>query len=416
MGNVTQIYGLCNDAVSDFLGTTDVRVKDTASFCDLGRQLSDIHTAENPYAGLDGFYGALALRIIKTEVFTRLYERAKRGVITDYQEYGAFIQRVYAALPSAVANPARAVSNGQNPPTITNHSPFEVTTTVNISTLIFGKKGTWSIEVVMPYHQIREAFLNESAMMAFIDAIYIQISTRMNMDMESLENLAINTAMALCIHNGKATNVLAKFNGDSETPLLVADCFRSKDFLCFANKYIDDFRGYIKKPSTKYNVAGYPTFTGTDKARLDVLTEFASSSKFYLESNVFHDELVRMEGYTEVPYWQGCGDASEYDFAESSKIDVKHVDIYADSTTGAAVEISQSGIIAFLRDEDLVKAYFGDLYTWEVPNPRDRDTTHGEQAETGYAVDPHANGWVFYVADAPASDDPADGGEDGGES
>lgn len=400
MGNVTQIYSLVNDSASDFLGSTAVRVKDTGSFVDLGRQLSEIHSADNPYAGLDSFYGALACRIVKTEVFTRLYERANRGIITDYMDFGAFVQRVYAELPSSVSTPAYAVSNGENPPTITSKSPYDVNTTVNISSLLFGKKGTWSIEVKMPYKQIKEAFLDESAMMAFIDAIYIQISTSMNIDMEALENLACNTAMAMCIHNNKATNLLQVYNNSGVTvSLTVSNCLRNLDFLAFANKEIDNMRGYFKKPSRKFNVAGYPTFTGTDKAHLDVLTEFASSSKFYLESNVYHSDLIAMRGYEEVPYWQGEGNSAGYSFADSSKIKIKNASVYADESTGAPIEIEQGGIIAFLRDEDMVKAYFGELYSWEVANVRERCTNHGEQAETGYAVEPHANGWVFYIAD-----------------
>lgn len=402
MGNVTQIYSIVNAAVDDFLGSYDVRAKDTTSFVDLGRSLSEIHDPDNPYAGLDGFYGALAARITKTEVFTRLYERANRGIITDYQDFGAFVQRVYAEIPSATNNPAWQISNGQNPPTISSKSPFDVTNTVNITTALFGKRGTWSIEVKKPYHQIKEAFLNEASMQAFIDAVYIQIATSMNIEMEALENLACNTAIAMCLKNGKKTNLLQVYNQEMSSQgvsITAAAALKNKDFLAYCNKAIDNLRGYFKKPSRKYNVAGYATFTGEDKAKLDVLTEFASASKFYLESNVYHNELVAMKGYNEVPFWQGEGDGPGYDFTESSKVKIKNTDVYADADTGAAIEVSQDGIIAFLRDEDMVKAYFGNLYSWEVANVRERATNHGEQAETGYAVEPHANGWVFYIAD-----------------
>lgn len=402
MGNVTQIYNIVNAAVDDFLGSYDVRAKDTTSFVDLGRSLSEIHDPDNPYAGLDGFYGALAARITKTEVFTRLYERANRGIITDYQDFGAFVQRVYAEIPSATNNPAWLISNGQNPPTISSKSPFDVTNTVNITTALFGKRGTWSIEVKMPYHQIKEAFLNEASMQAFIDAVYIQIATSMNIEMEALENLACNTAIAMCLKNGKKTNLLQVYNQEMASlgvSITAAAALKNKDFLAYCNKTIDNLRGYFKKPSRKYNVAGYATFTGEDKAKLDVLTEFASASKFYLESNVYHNELVAMKGYNEVPFWQGEGDGAGYDFTESSKVKIKNTAVYADADTGEAIEVSQDGIIAFLRDEDIVKAYFGNLYSWEVANVRERATNHGEQAETGYAVEPHANGWVFYIAD-----------------
>lgn len=391
MGNVTQIYQLVNDAVSDFLGTTAVRAKDTSSFVDLGRTLAQIHSATNPYDGYDSFYGALAARIAKTEIMVRLYEGSGRGVIADYIDFGAFVQRVYTDIPDAVENPVWSLSNGQNPPTITPHSPYDVDTVVNISAMIFGKRGTWSIEILKSYKQIKEAFLSESAMMAFIDATDLSIANSLAMEKESLENLAVATSIANCLKNGKATNLLAAYNTGAATPLTVANCMRSLDFLAFANKTIDNFRGYIKKPSRKYNTAGYVTFTPTDKAKLEVLTEFASASKFYLESNTYHDELVNMEGYSEVPYWQSPGTSGAFDFAEASKIIIENDGVDADPVTG-------TGIIAFLRDEEQVKAYFGEVESWSLPNPRDRSTIHGEQAETGYAVDPHLNAWVFYIA------------------
>ena len=392
MGNVSQIYQLVNDAVSDFLGTTAVRAKDTSSFVDLGRTLAQIHSATNPYDGYDSFYGALAARIAKTEIMVRLYEGSGRGVIADYIDFGAFVQRVYTDIPDAVENPVWSLSNGQNPPTITPHSPYDVDTVVNISAMIFGKRGTWSIEILKPYKQIKEAFLSESAMLAFIDAIDLSIANSLAMEKEALENLAVATSIANCLQNGKATNLLAAYNTGAATPLTVANCLKSLDFLAFANKTIDNFRGYIKKPSRKYNTAGYVTFTPTDKAKLEVLTDFASASKFYLESNTYHDELVNMKGYNEVPYWMSSGTSGAFDFAEASKIIIQNDGVDEDPVTG-------TGIIAFLRDEEQVKAYFGEVESWSLPNPRDRSTIHGEQAETGYAVDPHLNAWVFYIAD-----------------
>ena len=401
MGNVTQIYSIVNASVADFMGAYDVRVKDTTSFVDLGRALGDINTEADPYHGYDSFFGALCSRIAKTEVFVRLYEKAGRRVLTDYIDFGAFVQKIYTDLPDAVSNPVWSVSNGQNPPTISAADPYGVTTTIGVSALIYGKRGTWSIELKYPTVQIKEAFLSESAMMAFIDSIYVQISNSISTELEALENLAVNTSMAACIENSKATNLLYEYNQtvSAGNALTVATCLKSLDFLAFANKTIDNMRGYMKKMSAKYNVSGYKTFTPTDKAVLEVLTEFASASKFYLESNVYHSDLVTMEGYTEVPFWQSSSDDGLPSFAEISKFSIKNVDVKKDAVTGAAVEVSQSGVIAFLRDEDNVKAYFGDRNTWEIVNPRERTVTHGEHADLGYAVDPHANAWVFYIAD-----------------
>lgn len=398
MANVSQIYSLVNASVSDFLGGQAPRATDTTSFVDLGRAVGSITTEADPYRGYDAFFGALVSRIAKTEMFVRLYKKEGRNVITDYIDFGAFVQKIYTSVPDAVSSPVWSVSNGQNPPTISASDPYGVTATATVSSMIYGMRGVWSLELKLPTVQIKSAFLNEAAMAAFIDSVYIQVQSSLAVEAEELENLAINTAMANSIHNSKATNLLQVYNTGASTPLTVSNCLKNLDFLAFANKTIDNMRGYMKKMSTKYNTAGYKTFTPAEKARVDVLSEFASASKFYLESNTYHDELVRMEGYSEVPFWQGPGTNGVPSFADISKISIKNKDVYA--SEGVAQTVEQSGIIAFLYDEEYVKAYFGDVSAWEVVNPRERTITHGEHAETGYAVDPHANGWVFYIANS----------------
>lgn len=389
MSNVTQIYSIVNASVADVLGSYAPRAKDTTSFVDMGRSLAEAQK-------LDAFFGALACRIAKTVEFVRLYERNDRRVLADLQEFGAYVQKIYTELPDAVSNPVWSVSNGQNPPTITPASPYDVDTTITVTTAIFGKKGTWAIEIVRPTKQIKEAFLNESAMMAFIDAIYLTVENSYNIEVEAIENLAVATAIANSIENGKATNLLKVYNDQATVSLTVSNCLKSLDFLAFANKTIDNMRGYMKKPSKIFNTAGYTTFT--PNAIVECLTEFASASKFYLESNTFNDTLVRMEGFSEVPYWQGPGQS--FSFEDCSTINIANVDIKNNGATPpVATAIKQTGIIAFMRDEEACKAYFGERDTWELPNPRQRTVIHGEQADVGYAVDPHANAWVFYVAD-----------------
>ena len=392
MGNVTQIYSIVNASVADVLGSYAPRAKDTTSFVDLGRSLADAQKT-------DAFFGALACRIAKTVEFVRLYQKNERRVLTDLQEFGAYVQKVYAELPDAVSNPVWAVSNGQNPPTITQSDPYGITTTVNITTKIFGKRGTWAIEIVRPTKQIKEAFLNESAMMAFIDAIYLTVENSYNIEVEALENLAVATAIAESLQNSKATNLLADYLSENTSSTLTADtCLQDVGFLAYANKRISEVRSFMSKPSKLFNVAQYTTFTPDEKCVTEILTAFANASRFYLRSNAFNEELVSLDKYTEVPYWQGPG--TSYAFDDCACIKITNFDVKHDtSNPPVAQTVTGTGILAFVRDEEYVKAYFGERDTWELPNPRNQTVSHGEQADIGYAVDPHANGWVFYIAD-----------------
>lgn len=392
MSNVSQIYTIVNGALADALGSYAPRVKDTTSFVDAGSTLA----SKSAY---DAFFGALACRISKTVEFVRLYERNSRRVMTDYQEFGAFVQKVYTELPDAVANPVWSVSNGSNPPTISPADPFDISTTVTVSTMIFGKKGTWAIEIVRPTKQIKEAFLNESAMMAFIDAIYLTVENAYNMQAESIENLAVSTEIALAIENGLATNLLQVYNSEHSETLTVSSCKDDAKYLAFEASAILKKAKQLQIPSKLHNASAYTTFTPEDKLVVEVLNDVAVDHSVHLQSNTYHDEMVKLPGYSTVPFWQGSG--TSFAFDDISTIDIKNTDIKNDGATPpVAVEIKQTGIVAVLRDEEACKAYFGDRESWELPNPRQRTIVHGEQADIGYAVDPHANVWVFYRADA----------------
>ena len=392
MGNVSQIYSIVNAASADVLGSYAPRVKDTTSFVDLGRTIADAQQ-------YDAFFGALACRIAKTVEFVRLYERNNRRVVTDFIEFGAYVQKIYTELPDAASNPTWSVSNGSNPPTLSSCNPYDVTTTVNVTSKIFGERGTWTIEIVRPTKQIKEAFLNESSMMAFIDSIYLTVENSYNLQVEAVENLAVCTGIAECLENGLSMNLLQVYNNESVgVSLTVSTCLKDLDFLAFANKKITEVRSYMSKISKVFNAASYATFTPEDKCVTEVLTAFADSSKFFLRSNTFNEVLVRLNSYNEVPYWQSPG--KTFAFADCSSIKIKNTAVKNDGATPpVATEVDGSGIIAMVRDEEFVKAYFGERRTWELPNPRNDTIIHGEKAETGYAVDPHANAFVFYIAD-----------------
>lgn len=376
---VKQISNIVNDAVSDALGKNfGVKKIETSDFVSMGKAIDD-------YDLYEGFFGALVNRIAKTVYFVRSYEGSRRSILRDEQEYGAFIQKVYYDLPEAVENATWSIPNGEG--VYAQASPYDVENTVAVSSLIFGGKGTWAIEIVRPLVQIKGAFQNEAAMMAFIDGIYVAIENAYKLEEESLVADAANTAMAAALDAGKARNLLAEYNEKFTQSLTVDTAMISADFLRYAAKEINRTVENMGKMSTAFNKAGYATFTTKENLVVEMLTEFASAEDTYLQSDTFHNELTALPNYESVPYWQSSG--RNFDFADCSAINIEHDDLNAD--------VSQDGIIAFVHDVENVAAYFGDRRSWELPNPRSEVMIHGEKAEKGFAVDGHANGIVFYL-------------------
>ena len=376
---VSQIKNIVNDSVKDALGqnyaTTKVETSDVVS---MGKAISSFNAYE-------GFFGALVNRIVKTVYFVRTYEGSSRSVLRDEHEYGAFVQKVYYDLPDAVDNPTWEIPDGNGDYKQAN--PYDVDTTIGVSALIYGGKGTWSIEIVRPLQQIKSAFLDASAMAAFIDGIYLTVENAFKLEEERLVSQAVNTAMAAALDGGIARNLLAEYNDKYSQSLTKDTALVSADFLRFASKEINRTVENMGKMSTVFNKAGYPTFTDRDKLVVEMLAEFASASDMYLQSDTFHDELTALPNYEKIPFWQSSG--KSFKFADCSKIDIEHDDLDND--------ISQDGIICFIHDVENVAAYFGNRRAWEMVNPRSEVVIHGEKAEKGYAVDNHANAEVFYL-------------------
>lgn len=383
---VKQISNIVNDSVKDALGKVEgVTTLDSSDIVSMGKALS----SHDLY---DMFFKSLTNRIAKTVYFVRTYEGSKRSVLRDEHEFGAFIQKVYTEMPDAVNN---ATWNESGTKTFTQASPYEVEATIGVSSLIFGGKGTWTIEIVRPIEQIKSAFLDNASMMRFIDSIYIAIQNSFKLEEERLTALAVNTSMASCLSGGVSRNLLAEYNAKHvDNPLTVESALENADFLKFASKEINLTVKNMAVLSTAFNKAKYTTFTSKENLVVEMLNHFASASDMYLQADTFHNELTKLPNFESIPFWQSSG--SDFDFTTCSSIDITNKQLITDGN--ATGNVKQSGIICFIHDVENVACYFGNRRTWDLPNPRSEVIVHGEKAEKGYSVDDHANAVVFYMA------------------
>ena len=389
--DVKQIYNLVNDAAADALGkNAGVAKRATTDFVSLGKQLSSLGL-------LDGWFNALAKRITKTIYFSREYNPKKRSVLRDEQEWGAFIQKVYTKMPSASENYTWTdkPGTGANAGKYIQHSPYDVTTSVEVKALIFGGKGTWTIEIVRPLIQIKQAFLSESAMFAFIDSIYVAINNSFKIEEERVEALAVNTAMALAISRKKAINVLNIYNMEHDDAVITADAsLANADFHKVVSSVIGETIEYMKNMSVAFSPYGWETFTPEERLVVEVLSKYAKKADVYLQSDTFHNDLTALPNYEKVDFWQSSG--KNYAFADVSKISIENDDI-KDTTVYNSKVVEQDGILAFIHDIESCACCFYDKRTWEMVNPRDEVLIHGDKAEKGYGVDGNANAMVIFV-------------------
>ena len=392
---IKQKYAVVNDAIADALGkNAAISTLNTTDLVSLGKSLANMNL-------LEGWYAAMANRIVKTVYFVRVYGQRQRSVLRDEHEYGAFVQKVYYKAPDFVANPEyglpQAPVRSATEYTYKQSSPYDVEAVVEVSASVFGGQGTLALEFVRPVDQIRAAFISEAEMIRFIDGLYVAADQKIKLAEEELTDMAVNTAIAYDVDNNKVRNLLTEFNAllpEDADPLTAAQAVRDADFLRYACMEIGQTIDYMGEMSTIFNVEGYETFTDRENMVVEVLSYFARSMEVFLQADTFHDSLVSLPRYESVPRWQRLKNSVAQDFASLSAIKIQN------SAINSGNALTVNGVVAFVHDIEHVAAYFGHRRTWEKYNERDDVYIHGDTMRKGYAVDGHANGVVFIVADS----------------
>lgn len=384
MANVNQIYLMVNDIASEMYGEKAIAVKDTSTLVSLGDTILSSNVDK------EKFFNALVDRIGRTVIAVREYTPKDRSVKRDEMDWGLIYQKISFKKHEAVDNPSWETSTQAN--------PFDVEVSTEAVQKLFAKISTFSYEDSIPDYQLFTAFQSASAMGAFISGIYTNIENAMKVAEEGLANLAVDTYMAGALIKGKAAqkrNLLAEYNTANGTKLTVAQALKNADFLKFASREINIVVQNMKVMSTLYNAEDIPRFTPNDKLVVEILGQFASATASYLESDTYHNELVKLPRYEEVPYWQGTG--TSFAFDDVSKIDITNSEL-AVAETNPTGTISQTGIIAFVHDYDAVASIIYRRRSNSIYNPRAERFNIFEKADKGYAVDLSENGVVFYMA------------------
>ena len=402
---ISQISTIVNDAFHDAVGKTALASAiETTDFVSMGKALGD-GTSEASISMYERWFGSLTNRIVRTVYAVRVYNPKSRGILREDTEWGAYVQKVHYDLSDSVDNPAfniPAIDSETGARTYNQSSPYDVNNSPAIKVLLFGGQGTWSDEIVRPIAQIMTAFTGEAEMLSFISGIYTYLDNSMKVQIEALERVTANTGIASVINSGRARNLLAEYNQllpAGSTALTVATCLRDKGFLRYFAQQVVNTVKYMEDMSVNFNTGHMPKFTPREYNIVEVLTDVASASEMYLESDTFHNELVALPRYTEVNFWQTQGNTGAYAFGDISKISIQHDDFVDPEDETSTGTVTQTGILAFIHDIEAVACHFGERYTWEEVNKRDRVVIHGEQARKGYAVDENENMVVFYIAD-----------------
>lgn len=375
---VTQIKDLVNSSLKELNGSSILLKEDLSNVVDVGTEIFDTDNVEN-------FVKKLIDRVGSTVFNTRVYQGSAPSVLMSSWEFGSVLEKVDSELPDVEENDSWQLVNGKD------YSP-NIFYQPKVSAKFFNSKVTFDIPISFTRMQVKSAFNSASELNGFLSMLMNSVQNAMTVHIDGLIMKTINN-MTATVLNGKkglqVVNLLDGYNANSTVKLTAQNALQNADFIKYANLIINTYRDRISKLSTLFNQGGKSKFTPLANQHLVVLSDLASASKVYLESETYHDDNVKINNYDTVPYWQGSG--STYSFDDVSSIDVAIKD--GKSTK----EIKASGILGVLFDTNAVGVTCQNQRVTTNYNPRAEFYTNFTKFDAGYYNDLNENFIVFTV-------------------
>lgn len=368
----TQIYNIVNSMYKQATGKENV-IETNAQFIDTGRKILSSDTNKEQW------YKVLVDRITRTVNSVREYHAINAELKREPIEYGAVLQKLSMPLIEAKENTSWRSQDDEH------SDPYRKSKITPIQTFFTGG-ATWEFDSTIPDVQLETAFTSPEAMAAFIDMIFLTVYNSMEVAFQNNANLCRASFIVRKVGTVGFIDVLSEYKKINPDSTLTKDtCIYDRDFLQFLVRCIKLYADRMPVMSGTFNNEDMDRHTPKQLQIVNVLADIESSFVTILESNTFHDDLVKLTDYNVVPYWQGSG--KTWSFEDVSSVNV----IPKGTETGVKV----SGIVAMIYDHDAMGITIDKRRTKSIYNPADEYTNYFAKADINYYNDMSENGIVF---------------------
>lgn len=380
---VKQIYEFVNETVKEVLGDEALVQEDLSNIVDIGNAVFDGNA-------FDKYVRSLVNHIGRVIFVNRKYNGSAPSVLMDGWEYGSILQKISSEMPEAEENESWELIDGASyDPNIFRKPVAEQK--------FFNKKTTFEIDRSITEKQVKQSFSSAEQLNGFISMLYNEVDKAMTVMTDNLIMRTINNFTGETLHNAfptgtytgthiRAVNLLAEYNTQYGTQLTKDKCMVDPAFIRFAAYRMGLYKDRLARISTLFNVGGAQRFTPNDMLHFVTLSDFNTAANIFLQSDVYHNDYVRLPKSETVPFWQGSG--TDYSFSNVSAINVK-------TTSGDAVSID--GVLGVMFDRDaLGVANFERRITTNY-NPKAEFTNYFYKQDAQYFNDLNENFVVFFV-------------------
>lgn len=380
---VKQIYEFVNETVKEVLGDEALVQEDLSNIVDIGNAVFDSNA-------FDKYVRSLVNHIGRVIFVNRKYNGSAPSVLMDGWEYGSILQKISSEMPEAEENESWELIDGASyDPNIFRKPVAEQK--------FFNKKTTFEIDRSITEKQVKQSFSSAEQLNGFISMLYNEVDKAMTVMTDNLIMRTINNFTGETLHNAfptgtytgthiRAVNLLAEYNTQYGTQLTKDKCMVDPAFIRFAAYRMGLYKDRLARISTLFNIGSAQRFTPNDMLHFVTLSDFNTAANIFLQSDVYHNDYVRLPKSETVPFWQGSG--TDYSFSNVSAINVK-------TTSGDTVSLD--GILGVMFDRDaLGVANFERRITTNY-NPKAEFTNYFYKQDAQYFNDLNENFVVFFV-------------------
>lgn len=385
---VKQIYDIMNTVTGEALGKSDVVAEDLSNIVDVGKEIIDNDAVDN-------YVKSLVNRIGKVIFVNRPYSGSAPSVMMDGWEYGSVLEKIQCELPDAVENDSWNLKDGQQYKEDIFHAP-------KVSAKFFNSKTTFEVDLSFTDRQVKESLGSPSELNGFISMLYNSVDKSMTIKTDALIMRTINRMIAETLSHdltadtstgyanqssNRAVNLLKLYNEKFGENLTADKCLTNPAFIRFASLTISLYKDRMSKISNLFNIGGKERFTTSNDMHMIFLSDFASASNVYVQSDTYHNEFTALPNAETVPYWQGSG--AGYNFNSVSAINVN---------LDSKKNVKTTGILGVMFDREALGVTNMDKRVTTVFNAKAEFFNNFFKFDAGYFNDMNENFVVFFVA------------------
>lgn len=300
MATLKQIADILNDEIMPNLFGDDTTIaEDLTNLVDVGTKLASM-TADQ----IKDINNKFALGVVKTWFDTRKYVGSDNlGLLVDSQEYAGAMQRVKGKLFEASEDAMLTLDNATTDYLDGKYYPMDS------EVKIYEKSTIWRIVYSVSTPMFKTYFTNAQDLQRYVALIEQKVGDSIRVRTNALEKRLLNKLIVNTYADGRVLHLITMYNTEfslssgDDGYITKANAKLHPEFWHWVAETVERLRTKLTEISTKYNDSSIEVFTPESDIKVTLLKEFAVHNK-YANIYTFNKDVVEMNGYNTVEYWQ----------------------------------------------------------------------------------------------------------------